>query len=146
PSSGVLSGTPDSKGTFNFTVQVADNTGVSANKAFALTVNAATLTITTLAPLFNATVGTPYSQTFQASGGVPPYTWTIVSGQAGNGLSLDRNTGLLSGTPSDTGTFNFTVQVTDSTAVVASKAFSVVVELPKLNIVSSSPLPAGTVG
>jgi len=59
-------------------------------------------------------VGTSYSQTLTASGGVNPYTWSISSGTLPAGLSLAPSTGLVSGTPTTTGMSNFTVMVTDS--------------------------------
>jgi Putative Ig domain len=54
-----------------------------------------------------------YSVQLQAIGGVAPYRWTIVSGILPSGLNLS-STGLLSGTPTLSGDFNLTIQVTDS--------------------------------
>jgi hypothetical protein len=85
------------------------------------------LSITTTS-LPNGTVGSGYSQSVIASGGTPPYTWSIVQGQGvlppGLGLSAG---GAISGTPSAAGTYNFTVRVTDSTSATAQKALSIVV-------------------
>lgn len=141
-STGVLRGTPSTSGAFAFTVQVTDSTAVAATKAFSVAINAAPLAITTDA-LFNGTAGLPYSQIFSASGGAPPYRWSI-SGQTG-GLTFDPGTGTLSGTPQAAGSFPFTVQVTDSAGATASKAFTLVVEIPRLNILNTSPLPAGMI-
>ena len=142
---GVLSGTPTSAGTFSFAVQVTDANHLSATQNFSLTINPAPLTITTVPPLFNGTVGTPYSQTFSASGGAPPYQWAIVAGDAG-GLTLDASSGTLQGTPQNAGTFNFTVQVSDTRSAKVSQAFSVTVTAPALTIVTGASLPDGTVG
>jgi hypothetical protein len=59
-----------------------------------------------------ATVGVPYSATLTATGGIPPYTWTVISGSLPPGLSLS-SAGVISGTPTTAGTYNFTVQVID---------------------------------
>jgi hypothetical protein len=61
-------------------------------------------------------VGTPYSHAFPATAGTPPYTFAILPSSAAlpPGLSLNTATGVVSGTPTVAGTFNFTVQVTDS--------------------------------
>ena len=70
-----------------------------------------------------------YSATLAAGGGSTPYTWSIVSGSLPNGLSLNSGTGVISGTPTATGIFNFTVQVTDSANPVktTTKALSITV-------------------
>jgi hypothetical protein len=59
-------------------------------------------------------VGTPYNSSLVASGGAPPYTFSITSGSLPPGLSLNPNTGQITGTPSDFGTFSFTAKVVDS--------------------------------
>jgi hypothetical protein len=74
------------------------------------------LTITTASPLPGGTVGVPYSQVLQATGGTPPYTWTSTSVPAG--LTLSSN-GTLSGTPTATGTSSIVVTVTDSAVTTA---------------------------
>jgi hypothetical protein len=142
---GTLSGTPTTSGTFNFAVQVTDSSQLTATANFSLTINSLPLTIATSAPLFTGTVGVAYSQTFSASGGKPPYTWTIASGDSG-GLVLGASTGVLSGTPQTAGNFNITVQAKDSAGIAASKAFTVVVMPPVLTITLGSPLPSGVVG
>ena len=71
-----------------------------------------TLTITTTT-LATAVENAPYSATLGASGGTPPYTWSILSGTLPSGITLS-STGVLSGTPASLGTFDFTVQVLDS--------------------------------
>ncbi|WP_298435884.1 DUF4082 domain-containing protein [Geobacter sp.] len=78
-----------------------------------LTVQATPLTITT-ASLAGGTQGVPYTATVAASGGIPPYTWSVAGGSLPAGLTLNSATGGISGTPTATGTFNFTVGVADS--------------------------------
>lgn len=55
----------------------------------------------------------PYSQSFSASGGTPPHTFTVMSGDLPAGLELSPE-GLLSGAPTEHGTFSFTIQAADS--------------------------------
>jgi hypothetical protein len=66
----------------------------------------------------DGTVGTSYSQRFFASGGTPPYHWSIARGQLPPGLQIFSETtaghpGLISGTPTAVGSFGFAVRVTD---------------------------------
>jgi hypothetical protein len=77
----------------------------------------APLTIaTTTAPDGAATV--PYSATLSGAGGILPYAWSISSGALPPGLSIDANTGAISGTPTALGTYNFTVRLGDGSSPV----------------------------
>ncbi|MFB3828392.1 MAG: beta strand repeat-containing protein [Bryobacteraceae bacterium] len=138
-SSGVLSGTPNSAGTFNFTVTVTDSAKQVATKGFTVIIGAPQLTITT-GSLPSGTVNVPYSAALSASGGVPPYRWS----GGGGGLSVDGG-GSISGTPAQPGTITLTAQVTDSQGANASKSFEITIAGPLLTITTSS-LPAATVG
>jgi hypothetical protein len=113
-SSGVISGTPTATGTFNFTVKVTDSEQPpkSATANLSITINGP-LAITTTSPLPAGVVNTPYTDTLKANGGTGPYTWAQTGGSLPAGLSLSA-TGVISGTPTATGTSTFTVQVTDS--------------------------------
>ncbi len=59
--------------------------------------------------------GKNYSQPISVSGGIAPYAFEITSGQLPNGITLNTATGLISGRPSETGSFSFTITVTDAT-------------------------------
>lgn len=97
-----------------------------------------------------ATVGAAYSQTFTATGGTAPYTWTVNAGSLPAGLSLttSNNNGVISGTPTAAGTFsNITVTATDSaspTPATVNRTFSLVVG-PAITALTPATLPAGTV-
>ncbi len=116
-SSGILSGTPTNSGTFNFSVRVADSNGESATNSFALTINPGPLHVTT-SSLPAAVLDLPYSDMLTASGGIPPYTWTLISGSLPDGLMLNSD-GWVSGAATNVGTM-FEVQVTDSLNTTAT--------------------------
>ena len=148
PGSGVISGTPTAQGTFTFTVSVRDScpTPQTQTRSLSIAIGAAgPLTITTTA-LTNATPNATYSSTLAASGGVSPLTWSMAAGSLPPGLSLS-NSGVISGDPTVSGIFTFTVQVTDSTPVAsggpvqAQKPLSLTV-VTVVDIVTTS-LPAG---
>jgi Putative Ig domain len=122
---GTISGTPTGSGTATFTVNVTDSASSSATKALSVTVNSS-LVITTIA-LPSATLSVPYSATVSASGGTAPYAWTIASGALPSGLVLSSSTGSISGTPAASGTGSFTIQASDASSRVASKAFSIAI-------------------
>jgi Putative Ig domain len=122
---GVLSGTPSTPATTNFTVQVRDNASQTATKQFAITIDPPPLTITTPSPLSNGTVGTGYSQTLAATGGTPPYAWSVTTGTLPAGLTLSG--AAISGTPTTAVAANFTIQVRDSASRTATKAFAITV-------------------
>ena len=121
--SGVLAGTSNSSATSNFTVQVTGSNTKSSTKNFTLTIAAAP-TITTNATLASATIGVPYTQTLATSGGTKPFTWSLSAGSLPPGLSLNGTTGVIAGTVGAATTSSFTVRVTDSLGLTATKAFA----------------------
>ena len=101
----------------------------------------------TTTSLPSGTLGFGYDTTLGASGGVPPYTWSITSGSLPAGLNPLAANGEISGQPTIVGTYPFTVQVSDSQspAATASKPLSITVNatVTLLTIVTTS-LPTGT--
>ena len=145
-SSGAISGSPSAAGTYAFTTQVSDSTKASVAKDFKLGVFVAGLTIQTASALPAATVGSSYSQSLSSAGGAPPFTWSVVSGSLPVGIALNRVSGVLSGTPTDPGTFAFTVQVSDGVSAISSKAFFLTVNPGPLLIFTVSPVAPGVSG
>ena len=140
-STGVISGTPTVLGTFSFTIQAQDANANTASQAFSIYVNPMTITTTSLP---YGITGTAYSQTLGISGGFTPLNWTITSGSLPAGLALNNSTGVISGTPSATGTFSFTVQAQDAKSSTATQALSIAVFDPLA--ISTASLANGTVG
>jgi hypothetical protein len=79
------------------------------------------------ANLAGGTPGVAYSETINAQGGTSPYTFTVTSGAVPTGTTLNSSSGVISGTPSATGTFSFTITVTDSLGYTGSQAFQIII-------------------
>ena len=126
---GVISGTPTATGTFTFTIQVTDGTGTIVQTVVTVVVSAPALTIMTAGTLPAGTAGTAYLQGFQALNGTGTLTWSLAGGTLPPGLSVSPS-GVLSGTPTQGGTFSFTVQVTDGGGATATQTFVVVIAAP----------------
>ena len=118
-SGGSFNGTPNTNGTFNFTVHVMDGNGQTANQPISLYIAPAVTPLQIVTYFLpNGTNGVHYSQTLHATGGQPPYNWLLAAGSANlpNGLSLSTN-GLLSGLPTQNVTnYQFIVALTDTTS------------------------------
>jgi hypothetical protein len=142
PATGELSGTPTTSGTYDFTISVTDSNGVAESRALQIVVNEAPSVTTT--SLSEGTVGGAYAATVGASGGTGTLAWSITDGELPSGITLNPATGELSGTPTTSGTYDFTVSVTDSNGVSDSQALQIVVnEAPS---VTTTSLSEGTVG
>ena len=142
-----ISGTPTASGPASFTVQVQDLDPTShnpfvANQSYALNINPRFALSTTSLP--GATVGVAYSAGVAANGGIPPYAWSLISGSLPQTLSLDPNSGVISGTPSANtqGTYPLTVQVIDQANEILNGPLTLHVAAPPLTISTSSLSPA----
>jgi hypothetical protein len=128
-SSGAITGTPTTSGNVTFNPQITDS-----GKPALVTVGAVNISINNGPPsvtstsLPNATVDTAYTQTLEASGGIPPYTWSVISGSLPVWATLDSG-GKIRGIPGAAGSTNFTVQATDSEyqPLTAPQALSITV-------------------
>ncbi len=150
-SDGTLSGTPTSGGTFSFTVTATDSsTGTgpfSVSAVYTLAIDAPTLAVTP-PTLANATTAQAYSQAFSTTGGVAPYAYAVTAGTLPTGLALSP-AGVLSGTPTQGGTFGFTVTATDASTGAgpysASQAVTLTVAASNIAVTPTS-LADGTRG
>lgn len=107
------------------------------------------LEIATSPFLPGANRNTWYSVSLTATGGTPPYSWSLISGSLPSGLTLSTS-GVISGTTtSSKGNYSATIRVTDYAGITKSRAFTITVfeagETP-LSITSSSTLSRGRKG
>jgi hypothetical protein len=143
PSTGIISGTPNASGTITFVVKVTDANAKVALKTLSITVfSPLSITTTGLKPWTKDNAG--YSETITATGGKTPYAWSVSEGSLPNGLSLNANTGVLSGTPNLAGSYAFKIKAADANGATASQSFTVVIN-PAMTITTAS-LSTVTVG
>jgi hypothetical protein len=110
-STGLLSGTPSQSGSYTFNVRLTDNGGGVLDTTFTVVIASGLNIATTTLP--DPGRGIPYSTTLTATGGTPAYSWSVVGGSLPMGITLASN-GVLSGTATASGTFQFTIKVTDA--------------------------------
>ncbi|ODU66499.1 MAG: hypothetical protein ABT16_01590 [Rhodanobacter sp. SCN 65-17] len=103
----------------------------AVTQSFAIVVPGGAVSFSTASPLPGATAESVYSQTITAAGGATPYTFSLVSGSLPTGVTFSSS-GALSGTPLASGTFNFTLRVTDAATQTADKAYQLVVTAPAI--------------
>ena len=143
-STGVLSGTPTVFGTFSITITVADVAGASSSRILSLilsdvpTVDSGTLPDWTINRVYP-------NQQITGTSGTAPYTFSVSAGTLPTGLALNANTGVISGTPTATGTKSFTIRIQDALGAAATQNFSITIN-PAPNITTASPLAGGEVG
>ncbi|MBB6335837.1 uncharacterized protein YhjY with autotransporter beta-barrel domain [Xanthomonas arboricola] len=144
-SNGTLSGTATVEGSFNVTVTATDANTFTATQAYALTVAGPNLALPA-STLPAGTAGQAYSAAITpATGGTAPYRYALTAGALPNGVIVDAATGALSGTPTLSGTFNFTLTATDSTpspAAQASQNYSVIIAAATLVLAQPTLPPA----
>jgi acid phosphatase len=107
-------------------VAVASNAAAqtATSAAVVITVDNPQLSITTTS-LPSGQTQTSYSASLQATGGTPPYTWSVLTGQLPTSLSLSSSSGIITGIPTVAGSFPFTIQVKDSAAGSTSAGLSI---------------------
>ncbi len=155
-SAGVLSGTPTSAdmGTLIFLIQVTDASGSTVTQQFSMLVQSTQPLSLNTSAFTPGVVGIVYSLQLAGTGGTPPYKWNVlpaivtfpVPGQVSPGLQLDSSSGLVTGSPTTAGAFNFTITLTDTAQGSVSKPYSLTVSAGGPLGISTTTLPNGIVG
>jgi uncharacterized repeat protein (TIGR01451 family) len=144
--------------TVSFTVQVNATSGTVTNATYTIeaanapqiagaavstTVSGGGCPTISLSPavLPGGALGTPYSQSITASGGAAPYVFSITTGTLPPGLTLSSG-GTLSGTPTASGTYSFTVQAFDSNECTGTRSYTLSIGCPQIAL-SPTTVPNG---
>ena len=155
---GTITGTPTKPGSFTFSITAKDSEGTpdKVTTTFILDTGVAPLDITSSALLPEASVGAPYSFSPAATGGVPPYFWSLIPSAVPTDLNPPGLAMLLSGSFSGTptqysfgnsGFYTFYIQVSDSEVPpVSVNQYAAIKVNRTLKITSPTSLPTGTVG
>ncbi|WP_405092938.1 putative Ig domain-containing protein [Micromonospora sp. NBC_01392] len=122
---GTLSGVPTTAGQYPFVVRVVDAAANQASRLVTLEIRQAPSLQNAEPPL--AEVGAIYSDQLTVVGGTAPFSWSV-TGTLPPGLTLDPNTGLLSGRPTAAGAYPFTVRVTDAFGLSDTQQFRMIVQ------------------
>jgi type II secretory pathway component PulJ len=124
PPSGRITGVPTTAGPWTPVITLRDGTGASTSKAYSLTINSPP-SIPAPANLQDWTINRDYPGTqIVVNDGLSPFTWQATGLPAG--LSINSR-GVITGTPTTSGTFNVTVTATDPTGSTASRTYSLVI-------------------
>lgn len=140
-SAGVVAGTPGQAGTFQYTA-TASSGGASASRTFTVTI-APQFVVTSAGARPAGVVGTAYADTLQVGGAPGPVAWATTGGALPPGLALSA-AGVVSGTPTQAGSFGFTVTAA-SGGLAASRDLTLTVYDP-VTVATDSVRATGVVG
>ena len=131
PATGAVSGTPTAAGTFRFTVRATSAT-LHASRALRVVIHPP-LSIASDSVRRAGTMGAAYADTLASAGGLGTTAWTVTAGALPAGVTLDAASGVLRGTPEESGTFRFTATVAVGT-LSSTRAFVLTVGRPTLQV------------
>jgi large repetitive protein len=126
---GSIEGTPRSNGAYRLTARAKDTEGRTVAWKVELTVASRLRVHSRQLP--RAQTGRRYRADLDSLGGVGPTTWTLTRGRLPRGLRLESARGRLVGSPTEAGTYIFTVEVRDGLRVTGNRALRIVVAKPR---------------
>ena len=142
-SDGALSGTPATAGKYNLTIIASDTANEFAVADFTFVVLPPLTVATSVLP--TATMGTAYAAGLLATSGQAPYTWAADPSTLPAGFTLDAS-GILYGAPSQLGSTNITVTVTDASTPRQTATATIVLSTDAPITITGGSLPAATAG
>jgi hypothetical protein len=137
---GAITGTPTTGGTYTFTVEATAAGATAGTKTFTMKVGL----VVGPASLPAGTTGVAYNASLYATGSTAPVQWSVSNGTLPPGLALGAG-GALSGTPTQKGTFTFTLQAVDAGKASGAGTYTVTVANPTL-LNGGARLPVATIG
>ena len=124
---GVLAGTPIVAGSFNFIVRATDANGCFSERSYTFIIGLCP-TITINPPsLPTGFVSRGYDQLLTQTGGDGAITWSVSAGSLPSGLNLNPSSGTLTGIPTTSGTFNFTIKATDANGCLGTRFYDLLI-------------------
>ena len=125
PTTGLITGTPAIAGSFPLRLAATDSRGFTATLEVTIIVYPKLAFVTKR--LAYLRVGQTYRATIRTTGGVRPVLLGVRTGRFPIGMRLNRNTGLLSGTPREPGVYRVTIEARDHVGRTATKVYSLTV-------------------
>lgn len=146
PANATITGIPTAVGNYTFTVRVTDSLSGSITKVLNIVIYDGNFPVISTINLPNGQIGSSYSNGLIAAGGSLPYKWSLFSDVLPPGLTLNENTGLITGAPTANGSYVFTVKVIDNNGNIDTQILSIVIGQYTLPAIITDNLPNVIVG
>ncbi len=138
---GIISGTPTTGGTSNFTIEVSNGTQCSQIKNFSIIIVCPTILFNNTVAT-NATTGIPYTLNPNITGNTGALTCTISPSLVGSGLNFNTSTGVISGTPTGT-VFSTAYTITAAQGICSqSRSYTFGISCPVISFVNTTTMPS----